>query len=379
MSLALSTLIYEWRRYFAAIIALAVAGLLVLSLTGMFLGAGKAFTATVDRSPAEVMVLPADADSLFSNNNGLPRRIIPLVYQHPDVLEVMPLDGNYAFWQNFPKEGQPAMSTGVQCIVVDPTPGALTVPSDFDEKMLEVLSEPYAVVTDRSSLGKLGVKVGDKAKMNGNTVYLRATTDDYPSMFGQMVFMSRQTAKLLNIVSEGQRVGPLLVRIKDPKRAEQVVAELNQMGGGQFKAWTRTQLSKVSEASILKQGGISVILIFMVMVGFFIGIVITWQTLQAAILANIKEFASLRALGVAMGNLRLIIVELAFWVGVFGLVVTAILVGAISLIAKAFAIPMDFPLYIDIPVSILLLLIAMVSGLFSLGVLKKSQPADLLR
>jgi len=31
-------------------------------------------------------------------------------------------------------------------------------------------------------------------------------------------------------------------------------------------------------------------------VGVFIGIVITWQTLQGAILANIKEFASLRAL-----------------------------------------------------------------------------------
>jgi len=379
MSLALSTLIYEWRRYFAAIIALAVAGLLVLSLTGMFLGAGKSFTATVDRSPAEVMVLPADADNLFSNNNGLPRRIIPLVYQHPDVLEVMPLDGNYAFWQNFPKDGQLAKSTGVQCIVVDPTPGALTVPSDFDDRLLEALSEPYAVIADRSSLSQLGVKVGDKAKMNGNTVYLRATTDDYPSMFGQMVFMSRQTAKLLNIVNEGQRVGPLLVRIKDPKRAEQVVAELNQMGGGQYKAWTRAQLSKVSEASIVQQGPIAVILIFMVLVGFFIGIVITWQTLQAAILANIKEFASLRALGVSMGNLRLIIVELAFWVGIFGLAVTALLVGAISLIAGAFAIPMDFPLYIDIPVSILLLLIAILSGLFSLGVLKKSQPADLLR
>lgn len=379
MSLALSTLIFEWRRYFAAIIALAVAGLLVLALTGMFLGAGKAFTATIDRSPAEVMVLPPDADSLFSNNNGLPRRLIPLVYQHPDVLEVMPLDGNYAFWQNIPKVGQEAKSTGVQCIVIDPTPGSITVPRDFDEKMLETLQEPYAVVTDKSSLGKLGVQVGDKAKMNGNAVYLRAVTDTYPSMFGQMVFMSRQTAKLLNIVNEGQRVGPLLVRIKNPKRAQQVVAELNQMGNGQYRAWTREQLSKVSEASLLKEGGISVILIFAVLVGFFIGIVITWQTLQAAILANIKEFASLRALGVAMGSLRMIIVELSFWVGVFGLIVTAILVTIISVIAKFFAIPMDFPLYIDIPVSLILLLIAMLSGLFSLGVLKKSQPADLLR
>ena len=49
MTLALSTLIYEWRRYLAAVIALAVAGLLVLAMTGMFMGMSKSFTAPVDR------------------------------------------------------------------------------------------------------------------------------------------------------------------------------------------------------------------------------------------------------------------------------------------------------------------------------------------
>ena len=77
MSLALSTLLYEWRRYLAAVIALAVAGLLVLSMAGMFMGMGKTFTATIDRSPAEVMVLPPQAVTLFANNGVQPRRIIP--------------------------------------------------------------------------------------------------------------------------------------------------------------------------------------------------------------------------------------------------------------------------------------------------------------
>jgi putative ABC transport system permease protein len=122
-----------------------------------------------------------------------------------------------------------------------------------------------------------------------------------------------------------------------------------------------------------------VIIGFAVVVGAFIGIVITWQTLQSAILANIKEFAGLRALGVSMGSLRLIIMEISFWVGIFGLIMTAVLVAGISMIAKSLNVPMDFPLYIDIPVSIVLLLIAIMSGFFSLGVLKKSQPADLLR
>lgn len=379
MSLAFSTLIFEWRRYFAAIIALAVAGLMVLAMTGMFLGVGKAFTATIDRSPAEIMVLSPDSDSLFGNNSGLPRRLIPTVYQHPDVTEVMPLSGSWAFWSNFPKDGQPAKGNGVQVMVIDPSPGSLTIPNDFDERMLQTIAEPYAVIIDSSSEGKLGVKIGDKAKMNGQSIWVRGTTNDYPSMFNSIVFTSRQTAKLLNIVDEGPRVGGLLVKIKDPKRVKQVVAELNQMGGGQYKAWAREDLSKVSERGMLKEGGISVIIGFAVVVGAFIGIVITWQTLQSAILANIKEFAGLRALGVSMGSLRLIIMEISFWVGVFGLIMTAVLVAGISMIAKSLNIPMDFPLYIDIPVSIVLLLIAIMSGFFSLGVLKKSQPADLLR
>ena len=60
MSLALATLLYEWRRYLAAVIALAVAGLLVLAMAGLFMGMGRSFTATIDRSPAEI-ILPAPA------------------------------------------------------------------------------------------------------------------------------------------------------------------------------------------------------------------------------------------------------------------------------------------------------------------------------
>ena len=54
---------------------------------------------------------------------------------------------------------------------------------------------------------------------------------------------------------------------------------------------------------------------FAVVVGAFIGVVITWQTLQGAILASIKEFASL----------RLIVMELSLWVGFAGLLLTAAL------------------------------------------------------
>jgi putative ABC transport system permease protein len=379
VSLALSTLLYEWRRYLAAVIALAVAGVLVLSMTGMFMGVSKSFTATVDRSPAEVMILPPQAESLFSNNSGQPRRIIPKIYGHASVVDVQALNFNFAFWSNFPKEGQAAKAEGVQIIIIDPAPGAVTLPNDFGVDLVQALQEPYSVVVDQSSLNKLGVHLGDKAKINGLTVSVRAATNTYPSMFNAMVFMSRQTGKLLNLLNEGQRVGPLVVKIRDPAQARQVATELNAMSDGRYKAWSRQDLSESSQKSMLKEGGISVMIGFAVVVGTFIGIVITWQTLQGAILANIKEFASLRALGVSMGSLRLIVLELSLWVGVAGMLLAATIIGAVWVLGRSFGVPMDFPLFIDLPVAITLLVIALASGALSLGVLKKSQPADLLR
>jgi putative ABC transport system permease protein len=379
LSLALSTLIYEWRRYLAAVIALAVAGLLVLAMTGMFMGMSKSFTATVDRSPAAIMILPPEAESLFSNNSGQPRRNIPKIYRHADVLDVQAFNMNWAFWSNFPQDGQPAKGDGVRVVIVEPVQGAVSLPNDFSDDLIQTLQQPYSVIVDRSSLAKLGVRVGDPAKMNGIRVWVRAVCDGYPSMFNAAVFMSSQTAKLLHLLNDGERVGPLVVKIKDPAQAERVAAELNTMSNGQYKAWSRQDLSAASQKSMLKEGGISVMIGFAVIVGSFIGVVITWQTLQGAILANIKEFASLRALGVSMGSLRLIVMELSLWVGAAGLLLTALLTGGVWALARSFGVPMDFPLFVDLPVAITLLAIAILSGALSLGILKKSQPADLLR
>jgi putative ABC transport system permease protein len=379
VSLALATLIYEWRRYLAAVIALSVAGLLVLALTGMFAGMVRSFTATVQRSPAEVMVLPADADNLFANDNGLPRRLVPEIYRHPEVDEVQPLNFGFTMWNNYPRDGQPEKRTGVQLIIVDPTPGSVSLPSDFGPSLIEALREPFGVVVDRTSLGKLGVSAGDRAKMNGLEVRVGGVTSGYPSMFNAMVFLSRRTAELLRVYNDGPRVGALVVKLHDGGAAPRVAAELNTMSHGQYRAWVREELARVTQKSMLREGGIAVMVGFAVVVGAFIGVVITWQTLQGAILANIKEFASLRALGVSMRSLRLVVMELSCWIGVAGLGLTAGLAALVWLLAEASGVPMDFPLFVDVPVAVSLLAIAILSGALSLRILKKSQPADLLR
>lgn len=390
MSLALSTLLFEWRRYMAAVMALALSGLLVLAMTGVFIGIGKGFTATIERSGADVIVMQPGAKSLMGGPSGVPRRFIPLVYNHPEVVEIQPLDGAGGTFQSV-KNVDPTLSQAdrarqdaprqqfVQSMVIDTTPGSVTIPTDYSTELVEALRQPYTVAVDETALPKLGVKLGERALYNGQTVTVVGVTRGYPNMMQATVVMSRDTLRMLGQADTGPRVGPLMVKLRNPADAARVATEINAMGNGQWKAWTRQGLADANASAMFEEGILVIIIGGCVVLGTIIGVAITWQTLRGAIMANIKEFASLRALGVGMGSLNRIVLELSFWVGVVGVAAAVILTWLISLLAMANAVIIALPVSLLIVVGGGLIVIAMLSGLLSLGILKNSQPADLLR
>lgn len=391
MSLALATLLYEWRRYMAAVMALALSGLLVLAMTGVFIGIGKGFTAQIERSRADIIVMQPGAKNLMGGPSGVPRRFIPLIYRHTDVREVRPLAGSGGSFQSV-RNVDPTMSAAdrarqgaprqqfVQARVIDTSPNAVTIPIDYSDDLIEALRQPYTVAIDETALPVLGVKLGDKALYNGQTVTVAAVTRGYPNMMQATIVMSRDTMRMLGQTNDSSpRVGPLMVAINNPAQAEVVAAQLNAMGGGQYKAWTRQQLADANSAAMFEEGILVIIIGGCVVLGTIIGVAITWQTLRGAIMANIKEFASLRALGVSMGSLRRIVLELSFWVGCVGVVSAIVLTWLVGLLAAANAVIIALPVGLLIGVGGGLILISMLSGLLSLGILKKSQPADLLR
>jgi putative ABC transport system permease protein len=390
MSLALSTLLFEWRRYMAAVMALALSGLLVLAMTGVFIGIGKGFTAQIERSSADVIIMQPGAKSLIGGPSGVPRRFIPLAYNHPAVVEVQPLDGAGGTFQSV-KEVDPTMSQAdrakqgaprqkfVQSSIIDTTPGSVTIPTDYSRELVDALRQPYTVAVDETALTTLGVKLGDKALYNGQTVTVVGVTRGYPNMMQPGVVMSRDTLRMVGQADTGPRVGPLMIKLRDPAQAAIVAAQLNAMGNGQWKAWTRQELADANAGAMFEEGILVIIIGGCVVLGIIIGVAITWQTLRGAIMANIKEFASLRALGVGMGSLRRIVMELSFWVGVVGVAAAIGLTWLLSLFAMSKAVIIALPLPLLIVVGGGLIGIAMLSGFLSMGILKKSQPADLLR
>ncbi|MDP3495474.1 MAG: ABC transporter permease [Hyphomonadaceae bacterium] len=379
MSLALSTLLFEWRRYMAAVIALALAGVLMLALSAMFIGILQSFTATIDKSRAQVIILPAGASSLGGPGGGggaLPKRVVPLIYRHPEVVEVQDLPGDFGRFYG-PGQTSPSM---VNIMVVDTSPNGVTLPDDFTDDMRRAIEPPYNVGVDVTAVNQLGVKLGDEATINGRTVRVALIMEGYANSQAPGVVMSRQTQRLMGTAND-EMFGLLMVRIKNTsaKDAKRVADELNAMADGQYRAWTKEPLAAATVKDAMSEGLLAIILGFMSVIGFVIGVVITWQTLRGAILANIKEFASLRALGVSIGQLRGVVMELSFWVGVLGIAASAVLMVGLTFLAKAANIPMGFELGSTIQTGVLLLLISIMSGALTLGALKKGEPADLLK
>ncbi len=374
----------------AAVMALALSGLLVLAMTGVFIGIGKGFTAQIERSRADIIVMQPGAKNLMSGPAGVPRRFIPLVYNNTEVVEVKPLDRGWGQFQSV-KDFDPTMSQAervrqgaprqeqVSVQIIDTTEGSVTIPTDYSEELVDALRQPYTLAVDETALPKLGVKLGERGMFNGSTVTVVGITRGYPNMMQPTVIMSRDTLRMLGQGANGPRVGPLMVKLRDPSQAVRVAAELNAMGDGEWKAWTRQELADANAGAMFEEGILVIIIGGCVVLGTIIGVAITWQTLRGAIMANIKEFASLRALGVGMGSLNRIVIELSFWVGIVGVAAAIGLTYLVQMFAAANAVIIGLPPILLIVVGGGLIVISMLSGLLSLGILKNSQPADLLR
>ena len=380
MSLALATLLHEWRRYLAAVLALAFSGVLILSQVGLVTGILTAYTATIDRSPADIVIMPPKAQSLMGTTVAeVPSRIRPRMYLHPEVAAVDTWEVNIADWTNIPKAGGEQVRTYARVAMVDPTPGSVTLPTDFPEAARRALETPMVVVVDASALKKLGVAVGDPVILRGQTLQVAATLTGYANIEIPTAFVSRDTLIRLRMLTSGDRSGLLLLKLKHPERAAEVRDFLNAQANGEYRAWLPKDLSRANGAEFMQEQVVGILLGFSLVLALLIGIGITSQTLRGAVASNIREFASLRALGVSMGALRGVVVELAFWVGIAGLLVTALLMGCVLAAARLNNVAMSLPLAYVGEVAVLLMAIALVSGFLSLGALSRSQPAELLR
>jgi len=377
VSIAREMLKKEWKKYLPAMLAVAFSGLLMIVQIGLMLGMFSTVTMIVDNSSADLFVTHPQTESPDMARE-MPSRIEWVLMSHPAVLDVQTVTMSYGDWRK-PDGGK----TTAYIIGFDTTPDSLGIPAPFSEELRRALLEPGAVVVDEADLSKLEVRLGQTAELNNKQVKLVGTVNGFRNLMGSNVFMSSQTARhidLFSLYSGDQYAQFFLVKTDDRWPVSVVAEELQAMSGSkEFKVWRPEEFSNHSHWFWLMESGSGVSIGFSALLAVIVGVTITSQTLRGAVLASLREFAMLRAMGTPVKALQAIVMEQSLWLGVAGFYITVVLTLLCAWLAQLAHIAASFPTWTWVATGVFTLVVAVVSGLVSLRSLYRTQPEELLK
>ena len=376
VSLARASLRYEAKRFLPAALAVAFSGLLMFVQLGLLLGMFGTVSTVIDHAKADLWVGFASTPS-FDLGRSIAVRHETALRMHPEVAAVERLIIGYADWRN--PNGRP---TGGMLVGVDPGEESLGAPLSFTAEQRAALMEPGAVIVDAADAGKLGARVGEVVEINGRRARVVGLSTGFRSIGGATIFCSLYTAYLLlgPQLADADSATYLLVKLRNPAAAERVRDDLQPRGEHPpYKIWTAPEFSVGSQLYWLLESGAGAGSAFASLLGLLVGIVITSQTLMAALIASLREYATLRALGVSRRRLSAVVLEQAFWIGVLGLGIAGLASAAAWIVANAYDVGMTFTWWAVLGTGVITLGVALGAGLLALRALTRVEPAVLLR
>lgn len=371
--LARKTLVHEWRRFLPAMVAVAFSGLLLLMQAALVFGIFGSAATYITASDADLWVGYPGTQSIELGRPIGPAARTALLMD-PGVARVEPFAWVDGDWRG------PAGTGGVSVFVsgISPEPDGMIFSNVLTAAQRASLKEPFAVIVDRADLDKLGVPIGGQALINGDLVRIVGVANGIRALGGVNVVASLDTARALDNDTGGTEVAYYVAKLKPGADADAVAARIDASAHGSA-AWTASSFARRAVFYWMFQTGAGLGVIFLAIVVFIVGAIITSQTLMGAIAGSVREYATLHALGVSLGSLRSVVLEQAAWIGVCGLVAGVLLSFGLIGLAKFEDVPVQLNLPAWIACAALVMGIALVSGAAAVRALRSADPALLLR
>ncbi|PTU63380.1 hypothetical protein DB032_23400 [Chromobacterium sp. Panama] len=373
ISLARASLWHDWRRYLTAVLAVAFTGLLIVAQSALLLGLFGTVSLPVDASRADIWLGSPNTESVDLGQR-LPLTAADSAHLHPGVARVE----RYLL-----KEGELIRPDGatvlLQIHAIDPDPAGLAFAATLSSAQRKLLEEPGAALVDVSDLDKFGARKGDTVEINGRQARIVGVLRGLRALAGANVLIGLPSIPLL-LPHDTQTLSYGLLSLDPAYDADEVAQQLMRDQPRQrFEAWSAEELSTRSRLYWLLESGAGIASGVATLLSLLVGVAITSQTLSGAILASLREFATLRALGVPQRALASCVLEMSAWVGLAGLLLAGMLSMGLALLGRQLEITMAFPVWMLLASAGLILLIALLSGLLALRPLRATEPAELLR
>lgn len=372
MFYTLAILWYERRRFLPAVMAVAFSALLAALQGGLLLGTFSSVSVPIDHADADIWIACPDVVTI---DLGRPvpeswrsRLSLPEIVQREEYVQ------GYAFWRK--------PSGALELVIVIGSrlhKESLGKVHALNETLCRRLAEPDTIVVDEGDVGRLGItSEGYRAEVSGKNLKVVGKVRGLKGLPGPYLFCSLETARaVLRLRSRESTY--LLARCRHSEDAAVVAERLRQRYPRDMGVLTRQQFSLRSRCHWLIQTGGGAALLCAALLGLFVGAVVTGQTLYAATLASLREYAVLRALGTPRWRIAATIQSQAFCVGVAGILMALPAVLILGRLAALGGAQVQLPSWLLAGSGAITLVIALLSGLWSQRSLRLAEPATLLR
>ena len=374
MPYSLATLWYDRQRFLPGVLAVAFSSLLIALQFGLLLGLFSITSVPIDHTKADIWL---GAPGVLSVDLGETIRgsyVGRLAALKDHIVQAEPYLQGFAYWAK-PQGGREL------CMVIgshlsDDSLGAVDM---LSPELRSRLSEPDSIVIDESDLERLGIKgIGDAAEVTNHRVRVVGLTRGLRSLAGPYVFCNLATARSLLLRMPDQQVTYVLAKCKNPEDAPAIVDFLRKEYPD-TSAFTAPEFSRKSQLHWLFKTKAGIALGYAALLGLLVGAVVTSQTLYAATVASMREYAVLRALGIPRWRIAGMVLAQSFWVGLLGVIIGFFAVHAAQFAAAQLGASVLLPNWLQIGAALITLLTAMIAGFTALRSLRLVEPATLLR
>lgn len=373
--LARRMLVYEWRRFLPAALAVALCGVLLLVQSALILGVFSCASVYVRHSDADLWVGYPGTQSV-----ELGRPISPVAEMRArmdgSVARVERLQWLDGEWRSVGGRG----SLAVNVTGTDPGPAGLVFAKAIPMPMRRRLYAPDTFIVDAADLGKLRLGIDGTGEINGHRMRLVGTVRGIRALGAVNIVTSVMTARRLGAPGPGaSSTTYLLVKLHKGASPGQVRKRLmNGRPVDRYAVWTSDEFGRRAVMFWLFDTGAGLGFVFAAVVVLVGGATIAGQTLISAVSGSLREYATLLALGVARSELRAVVLEQSAWIGGAGILAAAGIGGLILSIALWQFVPVAITGTMAFACAALVLAVALTSGVRAARSLRNADPAMLL-
>lgn len=367
-----TTLWEDRQRFLPGVLAVAFSAVLMCLQTGMLLGLFEFASLTIDRAQAQVWL---GARNLRTVDLAYPivEGNISRLASQPEVEQTEVYLQQRHFWLRPDGGLELCMIVGTR--LDDQSLGAV---QELTRELRVLLQEKGSVVVDDMEKDRLDIfGVGDVAEINGFRVKVVGLTHGFRSPAGAHVFCSIETARSL-LRFRANQVSYVLGRCRNSEDAQVVVSRLRDTYPD-LCAFTKQELSLRSRLYWLTQTKGGLALGYAAFLGLLVGSLVTSQTLYAATVAQLRQYAVMWALGIPVRRMAALVVAQTLCVWMAGVSLGLPLTYALAWGAELLSVNILLPVWLLAATAVVTLAMALGSGFVALRSLHRIETASLLR